>query len=135
MIGTATQFKDLFQSADWMKEKHVPVITAPDRVPKGQMFNVSVNLGVEVPHPNTTAHHIEWIDVYFQPRDEKYPYAIGRMRFAAHGASVDGPDTSTVYTHHGGTLNFKTDKPGTIYASALCNIHGLWQSSKELNVE
>ncbi|UCB59542.1 MAG: hypothetical protein JSV67_01705, partial [Thermoplasmatales archaeon] len=31
--------------------------------------------------------------------------------------------------------SFKTSKPGTILALALCNIHGLWQSSKQINLE
>jgi superoxide reductase len=98
------------------------------------MFSVTVSVGREIAHPNTTQHHIEWIDLYFQPEGDKYPYAIGRMAFAAHGSSIKGADTSTVYTHHGGTLNFKTDLSGTIFASASCNIHGLWQSAKEISV-
>jgi desulfoferrodoxin (superoxide reductase-like protein) len=28
----------------------------------------------------------------------------------------------------------KTSKTGVIYATALCNIHGLWQSEKEIKV-
>lgn len=135
MIETTTEFKDLFQSADWKTEKHVPVITAPDTVKKGEMFSVNATLGKEIAHPNTTQHHIKWMAVYFHPQNEKYPYEIGRFEFSAHGSSVKGADTSTVYTHHEVTLKFKTDFPGTIYASAFCNIHGLWQSSKELKVE
>ncbi|MFA5014628.1 MAG: desulfoferrodoxin family protein [Actinomycetota bacterium] len=29
---------------------------------------------------------------------------------------------------------FKTEKPGTLLASSYCNIHGLWQSSKRLDI-
>ena len=68
------------------------------------------------------------------PDGEKYPYQIGRAEFTAHGASAEGPDTSTVYTHHEATVSFKTSKPGTIMASSYCNIHGLWNSSKKLSV-
>jgi superoxide reductase len=129
-----TEFKDLFQSADWKIEKHIPVIEAPDKVKKGEFFKVTVSIGKEIAHPNKTEHHIRWIEVYFHPQGEKFPYHVGRADFAAHGESTQGPDTSTVYTHHEAVLSFKTDKPGMIYASSYCNIHGLWQSSKTLEV-
>jgi len=130
-----TDFKDLYQSADWKTEKHVPVIEAPDTVTKGEFFDVKVTLGKEVAHPNKTEHHIRWIDVYFLPEGEKFSYQIGKTEFTAHGESTQGPDTSTVYTHHQTTLSFKTDKPGTIYAASYCNIHGLWKSSKDIKIE
>jgi superoxide reductase len=127
--------KDLFQSGDWKREKHVPVIEAPGSVKKGEFFPVKVTIGKEIAHPNKTEHHISWIEVYFLPRGEKLAYQIGKAEFTAHGASAQGPDTSSVYTHHEVTLSFKSDKPGTLYAASLCNIHGLWQSSRELEVE
>ncbi len=127
-------FSGLFQSADWKKEKHVPLLEAPDTVKKGELFRVNATVGKEIGHPNKTEHHIRWIEVYFLPQGEKFSYQIGRAEFSAHGESVQGPDTSTVYTHHEVSLSFKTDKPGTIYASSFCNIHGLWQSSKEIKV-
>jgi superoxide reductase len=128
-------FKELFQSADWKAEKHVPVIESPAKARKGEFFKVTVTVGKEIAHPNETKHHIRWISVYFHPEGEKFPYQIGRAEFTAHGASAQGPDTSTVYTHHEATVSFKTEKSGTIYASSYCNIHGLWQNSKELLVE
>jgi len=130
-----TSLKDLFQGADWKTEKHVPVIDAPDKAKKGELIRVTVSVGKEVAHPNKTEHHIRWMDVFFQPRGEKFPYHLGKVDFAAHGESVQGPDTSTVYTHHEAQINFKTDKPGTIYAASLCNIHGLWENSKIIEVE
>ena len=57
-------FGELFQSADWKKEKHVPVIECPDQVKVGEIFPVKVTVGKEVAHPNTTEHHIRWITVY-----------------------------------------------------------------------
>ena len=129
------EFRDLFQSADWKIEKHIPVIEAPDKVKKGEFFKVTVTVGKEIAHPNTTEHHISWIEIYFQPVGEKFPYQIGKFEFVAHGESVNGLNTSTIYTHHEGTLSFKTEKPGTIYTSSYCNIHGLWQNSKEIELE
>lgn len=122
------------QEADWQKEKHVPVIECPDQVRRDEFFEVKVSLGKAVSHPNTTAHHIRWISLYFHPEGEKFTYQIGHHEFAAHGESTEGPDTSTVYTHHEVSTSFKTGKPGTLYALAFCNIHGLWQSQKQIQV-
>ncbi len=128
------KFGELFQSADWKTEKHVPVIDCAGQVKAGEFFPVKVTLGKEVAHPNTTEHHIRWISVYFHPEGEKFPYQIGHFEFSAHGESVEGPDKSSVYTHHEVSMSMKTGKPGAICATALCNIHGLWQSEKEIKV-
>jgi|SRR3989339_182108 len=127
-------FKDLFQSADWKTEKHVPLIELPEKIKKGEFFRITVTIGKAVDHPNTTQHHINWIEVYFLPSEEKFPYQIGRAEFLAHGSSVKGPDTSTVYTKHEAAISFKTDVPGTIYASSYCNIHGLWKNFAKLEI-
>jgi superoxide reductase len=129
------ELKELFQGADWKKEKHVPVIEAPAKAAKGQMVQVAISVGKEISHPNTTAHHIRWIEVYFLPSGEKFPYQLGRFEFNAHGASTQGADTSTIMTHPQAAMAFKTDKGGTLLASSYCNIHGLWQSSAELTIE
>ena len=125
---------DLFQEADWKKEKHVPVIECPNKVKADEFFDVKVSIGKEIAHPNTTEHHIAWVSLAFKPDGEKYPYKIGHYEFTAHGASVQGPNTSSVYTHPAVTTSFKTSKPGILYASSYCNIHGFWQSSKEIKI-
>jgi superoxide reductase len=94
-----------------------------------------VGLGKMMAHPNTTEHHIRWITLLFHPKDEKFPYQIGHYEFNAHGESAKGPNTSSVYTHHEVTVSFKTSKTGTIFALTQCNIHGLWQSSKEVKIK
>lgn len=127
--------KDLFQSADWKTEKHVPVIEAPEKVKKGEYFRVTLTVGKEMPHPNTTEHHIRWIAVYFLAEGEKFPYQIGKFEFTAHGESTLGPNTSTVFTNSEAVCSFKTDKSGAILASSYCNIHGLWKNAKEVKVE
>lgn len=128
------EMKDLFQSADWKKEKHVPVIDAPDKGNKGEWIKIVLTVGKEIAHPNTTEHHIRWITAFFLPDGEKFPYQIARCEFTAHGESAAGPNMSTVYAHPEVTVTIKTDKPGTILASSYCNIHGLWQSSKKLDI-
>lgn len=126
---------ELIQEADWKKEKHVPVIDCPDVVKADEMFEVKVSIGKEIAHPNTTEHYIAWISVFFHPEGEKFPYHIGQYEFNAHGASVQGPNTSSVYTHHAVTTWFKTSKPGAILAVSSCNIHGLWQSAKKISLQ
>lgn len=125
------KFEELLQKADWKSEKHVPVI---EIVEKGETVKLNVSVGKKISHPNKTEHHIKWIEVYFLPEDGKFPYLIGKTSFTAHGASTEGPDTSTVYTEPNATMNFKTEKSGTLYAFSYCNIHGLWINSEELNI-
>jgi len=129
------EFKDLFQSADWKSEKHAPTIESIDKVKKGEFFKVTVTIGKGIVHPNTTEHHIRWIEVYFLADGEKFPTQIGKFEFTAHGESLQGPNTSTVYTHPEVICSFKTEKPGTIFASSYCNIHGVWQGAKSIVVE
>lgn len=123
------------QTGDWKSEKHVPAIECPDKVAADEMFDVVVSLGKAADHPNTTEHHIRYIRVFFKPDDEKFVYNVGNFDFAAHGESVAGPNEGPVHIHHGAAFHMKAGKPGTIHAVALCNIHGLWESKKHIDVE
>lgn len=129
------QIGELFQSADWKTEKHVPVIEIPAKVKKGENIKMVISVGKQIAHPNTTEHHIAWVEVIFLPDGEKFPYHLGRFEFTAHGASTQGPNTSTVYTHPEVLVTFKTEKSGAVYAFSCCNIHGLWTGSMDLKVE
>ena len=122
---------ELYQTADFKTEKHVPVI---EIVKEGDLFKAIISVGKEIAHPNTTEHHIRWIDLIFWPDGEKFPYEIGKVEFLAHGESTQGPNTSTVFTHHSSMFAFKTEKPGTLIATSLCNIHGLWKNEIQLKV-
>ena len=128
------ELKNLLQSADWKQEKHVPVIEASDIIKKGEFAKVTVTVGKEIPHPNTTEHHIRWIEAYFAPEGEKFPYQLGRFEFSAHGESAQGPNTSTIFTAPLVVVSFKTEKSGELLASSYCNIHGLWQGAKKITV-
>jgi superoxide reductase len=130
--GHISTLSSMMQEADWKKEKHVPAIDSPAAVKKGELFKVTVSVGKEIAHPNTTEHHIAFIAAYFLPDGEKFPYQVGRAEFGAHGASTLGPNTSTVFTHPEVVFSMKTEKSGSIQAVSYCNIHGLWQSSKAL---
>jgi superoxide reductase len=129
-----SQFKDVMQSADWKSEKHVPVIEAPSQIKAGEFFNVEVTVGKEIAHPNTTEHHIRWITLYFHPTGAKFPYQVGRYEFDAHGESAEGANQGPVYTNSCVVSSMKTNKPGTLLAASYCNIHGLWESSREVKV-
>ena len=122
------------QYADWKKEKHVPAIECPSEVKAGEFFVVKVTLGKGIAHPNTTEHHIRWINVFFHPEGEKFSYHVGNCEFSAHGESTEGPNKGPVYTHHEVAFSLRINKPGTIHALALCNIHGLWETAKEIKL-
>ena len=128
------QFGELFQSADWKAEKHVPVIECADQVKADELFPVKFTVGKEIAHPNTTEHHIRWVSVYFHPEGAKFPYQIGHFDFSAHGESVEGPNKGPVYTNYEVTASIRISKSGIIHVAALCNIHGLWESAKEVKI-
>jgi superoxide reductase len=123
------------QKDDWKKEKHMPVIDTPAQVKAGEAFQVKVSIGKEIPHPNTTEHHIDWIDLYFHPEGEKFPHQVGRFAFTAHGEAVAGPNQGPVYTDAQLVVTVKVSKTGTFHALALCNIHGLWESEQAVTLE
>ncbi|HOA90335.1 MAG: class II SORL domain-containing protein [Bacillota bacterium] len=104
------------------KEKHVPVIKAPEKVKAGEPFEVTVIVGDEVPHPNTVEHHIKWIALFAKP--EK-----GNI---VHIATFDmGP----TYAAPRATFPVMLKQNSTLFAVEYCNIHGLWESSMKITVE
>jgi len=125
---------EFVQQADWKTEKHVPVIECADAVKAGEFFEVKVSVGKEIAHPNTTEHHIAWITLYFKPTNDKFIYQVGHYEFSAHGQAVAVANQGPVYTAPGLTTSLKTSQAGTLIAVAYCNIHGLWESSKEVTL-
>jgi superoxide reductase len=122
------------QSADWKNEKHVPVIDCPDKVKSDELFTVKCALGKAAAHPNTTEHHIRWISLYFQPDGEKFTYHVGQFEFAAHGESTKGANEGPVYANHEVSASMKVKTSGTLMALAYCNIHGVWESAREIQL-
>ena len=125
---------DQIQQADWKSEKHVPVIECADSVKSGESLEVTVTVGKEIAHPNTTEHHIRWINLYYKPDDDKFTYHIGEFEFNAHGEAVAGANQGPVYTDPCVVTGFKANAGGTLFATSYCNIHGLWESSKQISV-
>ncbi|MBW2183233.1 MAG: class II SORL domain-containing protein [Deltaproteobacteria bacterium] len=124
---------DYIQTADWKKEKHVPVVESPDTVKAGESFEVKATVGKEIAHPNTTEHHIRWVRLFFQPEEGK-TFQVGSFEFSAHGESPEGPNTGPIHTNSQVMATIKITKPGVICAISFCNIHGLWESSKEIKL-
>jgi len=120
---------ETIRSGDWKGEKHVPVI---EYEREGDLVKVKVQVGKEIPHPNTTEHHIKYIELYFLPEGENFVYHVGRAEFIAHGESTNGPNTSDVYAEPIAYFVLKTKKKGKLYALSYCNIHGLWENEVQL---
>jgi superoxide reductase len=115
------------QTADWKSEKHVPSIDAPDSVKAEEWMTVTVQVGKEIPHPNTVEHHINWIQLYYTPNEGKFAYDLGRVTFNSHGEGPASTDSKA-------TFHFKVSQAGTLNAVSYCNLHGLWESSKAVKV-
>ncbi len=125
---------DYIKTADFKTEKHVPVIEAPAKAAAGQPFSVTVTVGKDIPHPNTTEHFIMWISLFYKSDDGKFVYQLGKADFTAHGESAEGPNKGPAYTDPHVTFTAKITKPGTLTAMSYCNIHGLWESSVKIDM-
>jgi len=125
---------ELLKSEDWKKEKHVPVIEAPDSVKSGETFEMKVSVGKEIAHPNTTEHHIRFVQIFYRPEGGKSAYQLANCEFTAHGESTEGANEGPAYTHHSVTISAQLKQTGTLVAMSFCNIHGLWESFKEIKV-
>lgn len=116
------------QSGDWKGEKHVPIIHAPESVQADQAFEIGVSIGDEISHPNTLEHHIVWMKVFFKPDSGKFPVEVTQFNFSANGEYDN-------YTEYVGKTEIKVKESGTLYAISYCNIHGLWENSKKVEVK
>ncbi|HOK87280.1 MAG TPA: class II SORL domain-containing protein [Fervidobacterium sp.] len=114
---------DYIKTADFKAEKHVPVIEAPEIVEKGEWFEVEVSVGKEIPHPNLIEHHIVWIELYAMPEGAPYILRIGRYEFSP---TLEEPVIKA---------KIKLEKNSKLIALSYCNIHGLWEGSKNVVVK
>ena len=101
-----------------LEQKHVPVISAPDKVKRDEIFSVTVEVGKLKTHPNEPAHLIEWVELYCGDT------FLARTSLAG---SLSQPKI---------TIPVKlTHAHDFLKARAKCNIHGLWEYTKPLGVE
>ncbi|NIO49705.1 MAG: desulfoferrodoxin [Candidatus Aminicenantes bacterium] len=101
-----------------LEKKHTPVIESPKKVKKGEPFEVQVEVGKHMKHPNENAHYIEWIELYsgetFLARVDLVP-------------RLTEPKVKFVVA---------LDHAHPLIAKERCNLHGLWQSFPvEIEVE
>ena len=104
-----------------LEKKHLPVITAPDSVKAGEPFEVTLHVGKMLRHPNEPGHHIESVELY------KGYVLLARVDLA--GATTEPRVTLTV------TLDPAiADDDAVLRAFDKCNVHGVWESTRPIQV-
>jgi superoxide reductase len=104
-----------------LEKLHVPVITAPEKVKAGEMFNVDVVIGKDL-HPMRPSHWIE----YAQLSIGNEP--AGTLVFRSHGYLQ--PETRFAVV-----LNERLKgKQVSLVVTVECNLHGIWQHYQNLEV-
>jgi len=114
------KFEDILKDKDSEgKEKHVPVIEIGRGRGEESAEIVHVVVGKEVPHPNTTEHHIAWIEVYGVKKDGQV-VNLGRSAFAPG------------FTNPNVRFQVPLSEFKAFCALSYCNIHGLWENCIEV---
>ncbi len=101
-----------------LEKKHTPVIEAPGAVKKDEPFDVTIEVGKFLAHPNEPGHFIEWIELYCGDT------FLARVSLSG-GASHPKTTIPVTLSHAHGPLK----------AWGKCNIHGLWEGIKDITVE
>jgi superoxide reductase len=125
---------DYVQTGDWKGEKHVPVIGAPDTAASGETVEVKLCVGKEIAHPNTPAHYIKWIKLYFVPDGGKFALELANLTFDVHSDAIDAAKPGPAAAEPFGSVKVKLSASGTLIAQSYCNIHGLWENSKQIKI-
>lgn len=105
------------EQADDLEKKHLPIISAPKRVKKGEKFEVTVEVGKLLAHPNEPGHFIQFIELY---AGDTY---LARMDFTAK--TTYPVMKTTVCLDHG---------HGKLRAFERCNLHGTWENEVDIEV-
>ena len=108
--------KDINNLTD-LEKKHMPVIEAPEKTEKEKVFEVFVQAGKLLAHPNEPAHFIEWIELYCGDT------FVGEASFCG-GMSYPNAIFKITLAHAEGPLR----------ARVKCNLHGLWETEKSINI-
>ncbi len=121
--------------ADFKTEKHAPSIEVADTVKAGEHVKIGLSVGHDIAHPNTTEHHISWIKLYYVAKDTQLPYEVARLEFNVHGEAAAGANEGPVFAEPAGVVTASFKKSGKLIATSYCNIHGLWETEKDIVVE
>jgi superoxide reductase len=104
------------QASD-LEKKHLPVITAPQSVKSGECFEVTVEVGKLLQHPNEPGHFIQFIELY---AGDTY---LTRMDLTAK-TTCPTMKTCLSLDHAHGKLR----------AFTRCNLHGSWEYEVDIKV-
>ena len=107
------EFKELRKSFDG---KHTPKITAPDRVKRGEWFDVTITVGAESEHPSLSEHFVRYIALY-----------------------IDSAEIARVYLHPiysfpKVTFTIALDQGGSLRALEEPTHTAAWEASKKISV-
>lgn len=112
----ANTVTDIEQASD-LEKKHLPIISAPESVRKGECFEVTVEVGKLLQHPNEPGHFIQFIELY---AGDTY---LARMDFTAKTTCpVMKAYVSLDHVH------------GKLRAFERCNLHGTWENEVDIEV-
>lgn len=101
-------------------QRHVPIIEAPERVKAGKSFEVKIRVG-EKPHPYTFPHHIFSILVFVEV-ENRPPLLI--LRYDPFPPLVEPRFT----------FFLSLDTTSVLHVVASCNVHGVWEGEKRIEV-
>ena len=107
-----------------LKEKHVPIIRFPEKVKANEEFEVTINVGEKVLHPNTIEHHIKWVQVFAIIEERQFN--------PVHIATFDLEPTVAEPKIK---FKMKLDKSSTLIALEYCNLHGVWENSVKIEIK
>lgn len=99
-----------------LEKKHAVIIDAPDSVGEGEEFEVTLRVGEYKEHPNEIGHFIEWMELYSGDT------FLARLNLTPE------------HSHYVMKATVKLDHSHPLRGRAKCNLHGLWESEKEMEV-
>ncbi len=107
------EFKELRKSYD---PKHTPKIAAPEKVKRGEWFDVTISVGDGGEHPSLSEHFIRYIALYINTAE------IARVYF------------HPVYSLPKVTFTIALDEGGTLRAIEEPNHSAAWEASRKIAV-
>ncbi|GAG96217.1 unnamed protein product [marine sediment metagenome] len=116
MLCGVNEPKDKENPTD-LEKKHVPYIDAPEQAQKDKPFDVTIEIGRLLEHPNEPAHFIEWLELYCGDT------FLGRTYFSG-GISYPEARFKVKLSHAHGPLK----------VWVKCNLYGIWESTKEIKI-
>jgi superoxide reductase len=107
------EFRELRKSVD---PKHTPKIVAPDKVKRGQWFDVTVSVGSGSDHPSLSEHFVRYIALYINSAE------ISRVYF------------HPVYSFPKVTFTIALDVGGELRAVEEPTHSAAWEAAKKITV-